>query len=132
MKDVRPVFVLLAMLGPAWTTPHDKLKESIARGEGIYRDFCIQCHMAVGEGVPGVFPPLAQADYLLSNREASIQAVKYGQQGPIVVNGVSYNSVMPPPYLDNDEIADVLNYILNSWGNTGEYVSPEEVALAGQ
>ncbi len=106
----------------------EKLVESMKRGKETYEDFCITCHMAEGEGVPGAFPPLAGADYLLENRTASIRAVKYGQQGEIVVNGKKYNSIMTPLYLEDNEVADVMNYILNSWGNEGKYVSEEEVA----
>jgi mono/diheme cytochrome c family protein len=65
----------------------------------------------------------------MQNREASIRAVKYGQDGEIVVNGQSYNSVMMDPGLTDEEVADVLNYVLNSWGNTsGEQITPEAVA----
>ncbi|MBT8255533.1 MAG: cytochrome c, partial [Bacteroidia bacterium] len=76
-----------------------------------------------------LYPPLAGSDYLLKNREASIRAVKFGQQGPIVVNGTTYNAVMAPLGLENDEVADVMNYILYSWGNKADKpVSEEEVA----
>lgn len=106
-----------------------KLQESIKRGQEIYGDFCVTCHLEKGEGVPNVFPPLANSDYLLNQREASIAGIKYGQRGEIVVNGVTYNSVMMPMGLEDDEIADVMNYVLNSWGNqSNNKVTPEEVA----
>ncbi len=105
----------------------DKLIQSMKRGEEIYQDFCINCHMHGGEGVSGVFPPLAGADYLLEKREESIYAVKYGQKGEITVNGVKYNNIMLPLYLSDEEVADVMNYVLNSWENKGEFVSVEEV-----
>jgi mono/diheme cytochrome c family protein len=97
------------------------------RGKLIYEDFCVVCHMSAGEGVPGAFPPLAGSDYLLQKREASIHAIKYGQQGELVVNGVTYNNIMTPLYLSDEEVADVMNYISNSWGNMAEFVSIEEV-----
>ncbi|NNE78409.1 MAG: cytochrome c [Pricia sp.] len=98
------------------------------RGSEIYADFCVTCHMANGEGVANTFPPLAESDYLMNNREASIHGVKYGQQGEIVVNGVTYNNVMAPMGLEDEEIADVMNYVMNSWGNTSkEMVTIEEV-----
>ncbi|WP_086477322.1 c-type cytochrome [Arenibacter amylolyticus] len=106
-----------------------ELKESIKRGYDIYNDFCVTCHLPNGEGVENTFPPLAKADYLLKNREESIRGVKFGQQGEIVVNGVTYNNTMPAMGLDDEEIADVMNYILNSWGNKGkDIVTPEEVS----
>jgi mono/diheme cytochrome c family protein len=98
------------------------------RGSEIYSDFCVTCHLPKGEGVVNTFPPLAGADYLMDNREASIRGVKYGQQQEIVVNGVTYSTAMPDPGLEDEEIADVMNYILNSWGNTSEeIVTVEEV-----
>ncbi len=104
------------------------LAASMERGKEIYEDFCIACHQADGKGLPGAFPPLANSDYLLNKREASIRAVKYGQQGEIVVNDVTYNAIMTPLYLADDEVADVMNYILHSWENKGgEMVTLEEV-----
>ncbi|MRH99123.1 c-type cytochrome [Kriegella sp. EG-1] len=105
-----------------------ELEESIKRGSEIYADFCVTCHLEAGEGVLHTFPPLAKSDYLLENREASIRGVKFGQQAEIVVNGISYNSAMPNPGLDDEEVADVMNYILNSWGNSSDkIVTLEEV-----
>ena len=105
------------------------LKESIERGREIYADFCVTCHLDSGEGVPYAFPPLANSNYLLQQREASIHAVKYGLQGKIMVNRTVYNSVMAAMGLEDDEIADVLNYVMNSWGNTQqEMITVDEVA----
>ncbi|MFC4097941.1 c-type cytochrome [Euzebyella saccharophila] len=105
------------------------LEESMLRGEMVYMDFCVTCHLEDGKGVANTFPPLAQSDYLKNNREASIRGIKYGQQGEMVVNGVTYNNVMAPMGLDDSEIADVMNYILNSWGNWSDhFVTTDEVA----
>ena len=101
------------------------LEQSIADGKEIYADFCLQCHMAKGEGVKGAFPPLAKSDYL-KDIDQSIHAVKYGLKGPIKVNGVSYNGNMINQGLDEEEIADVMNYILNSWGNSSAVIITEE------
>jgi len=104
------------------------LAQSIADGEEIYIDFCMQCHMTNGEGVPGAFPPLANSDYLL-DIEKTIYALKFGLKGPITVNGKAYNSVMASQGLDDEEIADVMNYILRNWGNeTEEVITEEKVA----
>ena len=94
-----------------------EFKNSIERGAEIYTDFCVTCHLPNGKGVPKVFPPLANADFLIKNREASIKAIKYGIKGKIKVNGKIYNGIMAKPGLDDDEVADVMNYINNSWGN---------------
>ncbi|MEL6812422.1 MAG: cytochrome c, partial [Bacteroidota bacterium] len=106
-----------------------KLKESMENGALVYEDFCTQCHMHDGMGVANSFPPLAGSNWLSEKRKESIHAVKYGQSGEIEVNGVRYNGVMAPMGLEDDEIADVMNYIMNSWGNVQtEMVTKEEVA----
>ncbi|RNC84841.1 MAG: cytochrome c [Winogradskyella sp.] len=106
-----------------------ELTNSIDRGRLVYDDFCVSCHMTNGKGVPNVFPPLADSDYLKSKREESIKAIKYGLKDEITVNGVTYNGVMTPLGLEDDEVADVMNYINYSWGNDyGEKVTQEEVS----
>ena len=101
------------------------LKSSIARGQEIYTDFCVSCHLPNGKGVERVYPPLANSNYLKKNREASIKAIKFGLQGSITVNGKKYNSVMTPLGLSDDEIADVMNYISNTWGNKNDKIVTE-------
>ncbi|MFN8343821.1 MAG: cytochrome c [Spirosomataceae bacterium] len=96
----------------------EALVKSIERGKTIYTENCITCHMGAGEGVPATFPPLSKADFLIKNPEKAIEAVKFGMQEKIVVNGAAYEGAMPNPGLDNEEIADVLNYVQNAWGNT--------------
>lgn len=104
------------------------LEKSIDRGKGIYNDFCMQCHLPNGKGVPGNFPPLDGSDWLTDKRQESIHAVKYGQSGKIVVNGKTYNNVMQPMGLSDQEVADVMNYVMNSWSNKQDkMVTVEEV-----
>jgi mono/diheme cytochrome c family protein len=105
----------------------DELSKSKARGKDMYEEHCITCHQEDGTGIPGVFPPVAQSDYLYNNQVASIKAMKFGQEGEITVNGTSYNTAMPAAGLSDAEIADVLNYIQNSWGNKGEMILPQDI-----
>ncbi|WP_229724618.1 c-type cytochrome [Winogradskyella forsetii] len=106
-----------------------KLEASIIRGKNVYDDMCVTCHMPNGKGVPKAFPPLAGSDYLRENQTQSIKAVKYGMSGEILVNGITYNSTMSPLGLSDEEVADVMNYINNSWGNTIEnFVTVEKVS----
>jgi mono/diheme cytochrome c family protein len=107
-------------------TSQDPLQESIERGSEIYTDFCMTCHLPNGEGVENVYPPLAKSDYLLKNREKSIRGIKYGQEGEMIVNGKTYNDVMAPLGLSDDEVADVMNYISNNWGNKNDNIVTEE------
>ena len=112
-----------------WLQQNKPLKESITRGNEIYNDFCVQCHLDNGEGVAGIFPPLSNSDYLLNNIRESIYGIKYGMEGPITVNGELYDGIMVSQGLDNEEIADVMNYILNSWENSynNEIITPSLV-----
>ena len=106
-----------------------ELKSSIAQGEKVYQNFCINCHMANGEGIEGAYPPLANSDYLENNLEASIIGIKNGMKGKIIVNGKTYNNVMTPMGLNNQEVADVTNYILNNWGNNNDtLITSKEVS----
>ncbi|KQC34024.1 c550-like class I cytochrome C [Nonlabens sp. YIK11] len=107
--------------------PLDPLEESVKRGREIYSELCVTCHLPNGKGVPGAFPPLNPSDWLTKKRTESIHAVKYGLKGEIVVNGDPYNSVMLPLGLDDQEVADVMNYTIQTW-NKGDMVTMEEVA----
>jgi mono/diheme cytochrome c family protein len=105
------------------------LQKSVERGKLIYADFCMRCHLPNGEGQLNKIPPLAGSNWLTDKRRESIHAVKFGQQGEIVVNGLTFNDIMAPMGLANEEVADVLNYVMNSWGNSGkEMISAEEVS----
>ena len=86
-------------------------------GKEIYTDFCIQCHMANGKGDGLNFPPLDGSNWLTKKRKESIYSVKFGQTGEIVVNNKKFNNTMPSMGLSNKEVADVMNYIMNSWSN---------------
>jgi mono/diheme cytochrome c family protein len=96
------------------------LQKSIAQGKEIYTDFCIQCHMANGKGNGSTFPPLDGSDWLKKKITESIHAVKYGQKGEITVNQKKFNSIMPPMGLSDEEVANVMNYIQNSWTNKSQ------------
>jgi mono/diheme cytochrome c family protein len=102
-------------------------KASMARGTVVYQNQCITCHMEAGDGVEGVYPPLAKSDYLMADKTRSIQQILHGINATIKVNGVSYEAEMPAVELTDEELSDVLNYIRNSWGNKGDAVRPEDV-----
>ena len=110
---------LLIVGGTTASLYQEKTKEeSILAGEEIYQDFCLQCDLTTGVGVSGVFPPLKNSDYLINNIDKSIAGIKFGLKGEIVVNDEIYDGVMAKQGLDNEEIADVMNYILNQWWNS--------------
>ena len=129
MKVLLGLMGILILFEGTWLFQNKPLEQSIADGEEIYQDFCLQCHLDTGKGVSGVLPPLVESDYLMNNIDLSIRGVKYGLSGPIVVNGEEYDGVMQNQGLDNEEIADVMNYILNSWGNKStDMITEERVA----
>ena len=102
---------------------------SLEKGEKLYKKKCAICHSKKGTGKGKRIPPLAQSDYLMSNRVESLRAVKYGLEGEIIVNGVVYDNAMNPIELSDQEIADVMNYVLNSWGNrSDDMVTADEVS----
>jgi nitrite reductase (NO-forming) len=104
-------------------------EQQIASGKALYNGTCSTCHQGNGEGLPDVFPPLAKSDYLMKDKERAIDVVLNGLTGKVTVNGKDYNSVMPPmSQLTNDEIANILTYVTNEWGNSGPAVTPGEVA----
>ncbi|HTE28345.1 c-type cytochrome [Flavitalea sp.] len=113
-------FVLCSAVTPSpyALVQKDKLSESIARGKTIYVERCMSCHQENGEGLEGNFPPLAKADFLVKSLDKSIYSVKFGLEGKITVNGKEYDNLMPNPGLENNEVADVMNYIRNAWGNS--------------
>lgn len=103
------------------------LKASIERGKEVYDAQCITCHMEKGEGIEGVFPPVAKSDYLMADKNRSIKQILEGASGEMTVNGKTYNGEMPAIDLTDEQVSDVLNYVRNSWGNKGAAVTPAEV-----
>ncbi len=105
------------------------MQARLVRGGQVYMQTCFACHLPDGKGIPNVFPPLASSDYLLADRDRAITTVLKGLTGPVTVNGVTYNSAMPPQeaLLGEQQVADVLTYVLNSWGNKGGEVSVDDV-----
>ncbi|MES1147071.1 MAG: copper-containing nitrite reductase [Solimonas sp.] len=103
-------------------------EQQIKAGEARFTGTCSVCHQAAGTGLPGVFPPLAKSDFLMADKTRAIHIVLNGLTGKVTVNGVDYNSVMPPmSQLNDDELANILTFVRNSWGNSGEAVSAAEV-----
>jgi nitrite reductase (NO-forming) len=104
------------------------LDEQVKAGHALFAGTCSVCHQANGEGLPGVFPPLAKSDFLAADVKRAVGVVLKGLSGKVTVNAHEYNSVMPPMnQLNDDEVANILTYVVNSWGNAGGRVSKEDV-----
>jgi len=113
-----------AEAGPFVKASDDQMK----RGAAVYARTCIACHQPTGMGLPPVFPPIANAPIVVGNPELPIKFILQGLMGPITVNGMTYNSMMPPvPGVSDAEIADVLTYVRQSFGNQGNPVTADQV-----
>jgi len=89
--------------------------------------------MINGEGITRVYPPLANMDsVVLADKDRLIRIVVQGLSGPIEVKGVKYNGKSPGFKFTDQQVADIINYVCNSWGNEGETVLPGEVQPALQ
>lgn len=113
----------LTLAGPATSA-------QISRGARVYRTLCVACHLPDGKGMATVTPPLAGADFMFADRTRAIRTILKGIEGPITVNGAAYQGTMPSleQILTDAQVADVLTYVFNTWGNTGEAFDAAHVA----
>lgn len=111
----------------AKTPKATSLSQRIEYGKQIYSQTCYACHQPNGEGIANAFPPLAKSDYLNADVDRAISNLLHGKTGEITVNGKTYNSIMPAQNLNDEQIANVLTYVYNSWGNSKLEVKPEQV-----
>lgn len=102
-------------------------QSQLERGRQLYLKNCFVCHQFNGQGIPGVHPPLAKSDFLMSDQERAIRIGCEGLSGEIVVNGKKYDGVMPVVVLNDQEMADVLTYVRNSWGNESPAIGADGV-----
>ena len=102
---------------------------SLSNGKSIYTTYCQSCHMEDGNGVENAFPSLVKTTGL-NDKNRLVNIILKGMRGPIVVKGVKYNLEMAGVDLTDQEAADVINYIRNSWGNKAPMIKTSEVALA--
>ena len=116
------------MASPA--IPGNTKEAQMERGKQVFMSACFACHQPDGKGLPGVFPPLAGSDFIKADRNRAIHIPIKGLSGPITVNGKPYNNIMPPQAFTDAQIADVLTYVMNSWGNNFGTVSAADVKNA--
>jgi len=96
-----------------------KLEQYIVQGKGLYTKHCSACHQDSGKGLASLYPPLKESDYLLENLPRAACIIRNGLVENITVNGKSYSQMMPGlAQLTPLEIAEILTYITNSWGNS--------------
>ncbi len=111
--------------------PSASLEEQVEQlGKSVYDTKCAQCHQASGQGIPGSFPSLTQTEWVLGDKGRLVRLLLNGMQGPLEVEGEVYNGIMilPPPALTDEQIAAVLTYVRQHFGNHAEALTPDEVA----
>src|SRR6266566_5936844 len=105
--------------------------DAFRKGQKVFETYCQVCHQSTGLGAPNQFPPLAGSEWVLAKEPGRvIRIVLHGLQGPVTVNGRQFNSSGMPPWKDtltDEEIADVLTYIRQEWGNNASSVTAERV-----
>jgi Cytochrome c, mono- and diheme variants len=103
------------------------LEKQLAKGKKVFNSICFSCHQSDGKGIPGTFPPLANSDYLVADIDRAIGIVANGKKGKITVNGQKYNGVMPNFGLTDQEVSDVLTYVLHHFNDNKTIISKERV-----
>ena len=109
-------------------TASSSLKSTMQRGELVYRSVCLTCHQADGGGVPRMNPPLIKTKWVLGDKTKLITLMLKGMNEPIEIEDEEYHNPMPPhAQLSDQQIADVLTFVRNSFGNKASAVTPTEV-----
>ncbi|MHA3770183.1 PQQ-dependent sugar dehydrogenase [Verrucomicrobiota bacterium sgz303538] len=127
------VFASALLLGSVWSRAADSAAPDAAqlqRGEKLFVERCAMCHQVTGQGVPPAYPPLAGSEWVSGSRKRLAKVLCEGLSGEITVKGTKYSNVMPAQVLDDVQVADVLSYIGNAWGNKIAAFTPNEVAEA--
>lgn len=118
MKKIMTVTVAIGMVIVAGAFMQGDVKQSIVRGKEVYGIYCQNCHMEDGKGMMEINPPLAKADFMKKPAKNLIDVILKGSTASLTINGKKYNGAMPAQdYLTDEQIADVLNFAKNSWGN---------------
>lgn len=95
-----------------------KVLQYAIEGKNLYETYCANCHQKDGTGLGKLIPPLNPSDYMTEDIKRTARIIRFGQSGEIVVNGEVYNQPMPGnPQLTNLEVARIMTYIYNIWGN---------------
>jgi mono/diheme cytochrome c family protein len=129
-KALLAILVFIFATAFAIQQPAAGLKAAIARGKTVYENTCLACHQPDGSGVPSMNPPLVKTKWVLGDKKLLAKIVLKGLQGgEIEIDGDKFHNPMPPleTVLSDQEIADVLTYVRNSFGNKASLVTVAEV-----
>jgi len=127
-KIFSTAILIIGIIAVSFSSDQKEFKESYQRGKAVYKKVCITCHQPDGDGVPRMIPPLSKTKYILGAKEKLVQILVKGLNEEVEVNGDFYNTPMPAQsQLTNREIADVLTFVRNSFGNKAAAVTEAEV-----
>jgi mono/diheme cytochrome c family protein len=128
MKKTIVAFVLITGFNFFLFAQQPTPKPSMDRGGKLYEQYCLSCHQADGSGVPKLNPPLINTSYVTGDKKKLIQWVLKGSEENMPIDGKYYSNNMPPQnYLKDEEIADILTYIRNSFGNKASPITTTDV-----
>lgn len=133
-RSVISLFTATLLVTPACVRGDDTaLEASKQAGQQAYMAVCFACHQPTGMGIPGMFPPLAGSDWVTAGKpDRLIRMILHGITGPIKINGQPFATPAPlmpaQSTLTDEQVANVLTYIRNSWGNAASAVTAAEVA----
>jgi mono/diheme cytochrome c family protein len=130
-RTITAMLSVFALALLAMKTPPQKGvdKAQMERGLKVYENNCLGCHQADGAGVPSLNPPLVKTKWVLGDKKQLISVVLTGLQEQIEVNGETYANPMPSQaHLSDEDIADVLSYVRNSFGNKANSLTAADVA----
>ena len=103
-------------------------KATMERGKKVYTQYCMACHQVDGSGVPGLNPPLEGTPHVLGSKTKLIRIILKGMNTHEEIAGEIYSNIMAPhDHLPDQQIADVLTYVRNSFGNKAIAVTAGDV-----
>lgn len=131
---MKKILILVLLITPLFSLAQKKVKTtpsaaaSIVRGQQVYTQYCLSCHQTDGGGVPDMNPPLSKTTYVLGDNRKLIKVILNGFTQNVDIDGESYSNNMPPHnFLTDQQIADVLNYVRNNFGNKASAVTMTQV-----
>lgn len=130
MKKIQKLvlsIILVLATSIAFSSTPDDAAAKYPNGAKIYTAKCVACHQTTGLGIPNAFPPLKGSDYLFADKKRAVEQVLNGSHEEMKVNGVIYNLPMPFQVDTHQDAVDVINYVLNAWGNDGGTITLDEV-----
>ena len=127
-EGIKTTVAVEAVKADVEITDTGEVDKSLLKGKAVYDNYCLPCHMSNGKGAPGMNPPLTGTKWVLGNKERLIKVVLQGLSEPVEIQGEIYQNIMAShSFLSDQQIADVLTFVRQSFGNNASDIKPEEV-----